>query len=84
MVAILLANDHEHPFLRYPVKSICSPVYRRKRHRAGLFSTAFFFLVLYFVIKPKRGDWPYIFTGMKPLKTFFFFVNGNCFIFCFI
>ena len=77
MIAIISANDHEHPFLTYPVKSIFSPVYQRKLTSPGwLFPTEFFLLSFVSLIKPKRGDRPYIFTGMKPLKTRFF-VNGN-------
>ena len=67
MIAIISANDHEHHSLTRPVKSISSLVYRRKRHRAGLFCTGFFFLVVY--LSSKMSNRPYIFTDMKPLKT---------------
>ena len=36
------------------------------------------------LIKAKRGNMPYIFTGMKPFKTLFF-ANGNYVLyFCFL
>ena len=83
MIAIIAANDHEHPFLTYLLKSISSPVYRRKRHREGLFSTGFLVLSFVSLIKAKRGNMPYIFTGMKPFKTLFFVDGNDALYFCF-
>ena len=43
----------------------------RKCHRVGLFSTVFFLLSCVSPIKAERGGRPYIFTAIKPFKTFF-------------
>ena len=60
------------PPKKNPGSAPAPPVYRRKRHRAGLFSTGFFVLGFVSLIKAKRGNMPHIFTGMKPFKTLFF------------
>ena len=47
MIAIISANDHEHPLLTYPVKSISSSVTGENVTGLVYFPLGFFFLVLY-------------------------------------
>ena len=77
MIAIISANDHEHPFLTYPCSKIYILTGLPEKMSPGWFIFHCPFLLSFVsLIKPKRGDRPYIFTGMKPLKTLFF-VDGN-------
>ena len=73
MIAIISANDHEHPFLTYPCSKIYILTGLPEKMSPGWFIFRCLFLLSFVsLIKPKRGDRPYIFTGVKPLKTLLF------------
>ena len=73
MIAIISANDHEHPFLTYPRSKIYIFTGLPEKTSPGWFTFHCVFLLSFVsLIKPKRGYRPDIFTGMKPLKTLFF------------